>query len=112
MTNAEKYKTAEERASAFISYCDGREAQEAHKRCLDGICIECFLQWLDLEFEEEKPLPCPFCGSMLTPYDLCGFSFSCACGYRTALKDSRDKAIAAHNRVVRAVMAAEKKVEK
>lgn len=112
MTNAEKYKTAEERASAFMSYCDGGVAQGTYKRCLDGRCVVCVLKWLDLDYKEEKTLPCPFCGSMLIPYDLCGFSFSCACGYRTALKDSRDKAIAAHNRVARAVMAAEKKVEK
>lgn len=50
MTNGEKFKTAAERRDAYHKYVD------KHK----SIVEEFF--WLEMEYKEEEPLPCPFCG--------------------------------------------------
>ena len=121
MTNAEKYLTADERAKAFSLYCNGQDIS----RCPDDRriacvhrCVECALRWLDMEAKEEKPLPCPFCGSntVVTSYvtvrHVDNHLVECTnCQYRSEEKFDRDCAIAAHNRVARAVMEAEKKEE-
>lgn len=64
MKNSEKYKTVEERAFAFKRFCD-----DMYKKHISGPCpscpafgSQCAFRWLDLGAEEEKPLPCPFCG--------------------------------------------------
>ena len=107
MLNSEKYKTAEERAKAFQVYC----AVPKLKKHLS--CIECQFAWLDLEAEEEKPLPCPICGCAVDIRKIGDYhtrsQVQCTCGYRCAWCDSGDEAIAQHNRVARAVMEAGKK---
>lgn len=109
MTNAEKYKTAEERARAFESTCFKTRQM---KQCEDALsCTECKFAWLDQETDAEKPLPCPFCGDEVeTAETLVGKKgFSCSCGYTSKAEFGWDAAIAAHNRVARAVMEAGKK---
>lgn len=114
MTNEQKYKTAEERFNAFHKKCGS---------CGVTICdrikvINCLNNWLALK-AEEKPEPCPFCGKEV----VVGFSENihkekyrqvwCSdgerCGYECVMKKTEEEAIAAHNRVYRAVEAAEKK---
>lgn len=63
MTNEEKYNTPNERNGAFRDFCD------SHHSCSDcaiynmkGPRDPCAFIWLTFEAEEEKPLPCPFCG--------------------------------------------------
>ena len=59
MTNEEKYKTPQERDRAFVRFCTERGCKEC--QCRRG-GANCHYVWLALEAEEEKPLPCPFCG--------------------------------------------------
>lgn len=71
MTNGEKYVTPEQRAKAFKKWCEekqktaiGKVAKHECSDCpLDMHTPCCFFFWLDLEAEEDKILPCPFCGS-------------------------------------------------
>lgn len=123
MKNSEKFKTAEERAKAFTKWCAEKQktaiGKVAKHECSDCPLDEhtpcCFFFWLDLEAEEEKPLPCPFCGSNtvvksnVTVRHVDNHLVECTnCQYRSEEKFDRDCAIAAHNRVARAVMEAGK----
>ena len=113
MTNAEKYKTAEERVEAFRKFCD---ATKLKKQCEDALsCTECQFAWLDMEAEEERPLPCPFCGGgadVISTSDINLVSCAEGCGYYSQRCESAESAIAAHNRVARAVMDAKESEEK
>lgn len=96
MTNAERYKTADERLNAHHEMC-------IHK---DGCnCIgksRCLLEWLEKEAEEEKPLPCPFCGAEAIlyatgmPYVRCD-----NCKAQTTAYQTPEEAVAAWNRRTR-----------
>ena len=64
ITNAERFKTAEERTIAFRKTCNGN--------CEDCKVFEvknyrhnlnCPFLWLEIEADEEVPHSCPFCGS-------------------------------------------------
>ena len=62
MLNQDKYKTAKERVKAFNEWCFNMECKKCKLKANnfdegDG----CRFYWLDLEAEEEKPEPCPFC---------------------------------------------------
>lgn len=111
MTNGEKYKGAKERSRAFEAFCDAvdGDCDECPLRFTErGLTYECLLKWLDLEAEDEKPLPCPFCGGECSIDNnnivYCRMS---GCSYLGGGDgDSREKAISAHNRVARAVMKA------
>lgn len=60
MNNEEKYKTPQERDTAFRRFCDERLC---NPECpCNTIDANCRFIWLTLE-AEEKPLPCPFCGA-------------------------------------------------
>ena len=101
MLNQDKYKTAEERVRAFLTQ---REVSS-----IATVIANEFAHWLDLEAEEEKPEPCFFCGNKYLAITKDGnnlWSVSCtACLYESRHHADRDTAIAAHNRVARAVMA-------
>lgn len=98
MTNGEKYVTAHERAKAFTEYC--RAAELNHRENVGAF------MWLNLEAEEEKILPCPFCGSKCEVSED-GMNVVCqACGYNGPVYGCYDMAVEAHNRVARAVMEA------
>lgn len=107
MTNEEKYKTPEERAKAFDKYCGNHEL--CVDDCLSGrthACNVCHFKWLALDVEEEKPMPCPFCGGeTVKARKLGGVVVECRCGYHTMVCDTTEMAIAAHNRVCRACKA-------
>ena len=114
MTNEQKYKTAEERIKAFDDFCKGQgdrcnHCEIAKKRLSISRRSECVVYWLALEADEEKPEPCPFCGNKYLAITKDGnnrWSVSCtACLYESRHHADRDTAIAAHNRVARAVMA-------
>lgn len=114
MTNAEKYKTAKERLKALDKWCDSGVRQGSYGKCLASGCIACALKWLELEAEEEKPLPCPFCGGEVDVISTSEINIvSCAkgCGYYSKSSESKESAIAAHNRIARAVRSAEKRKE-
>lgn len=58
--------------------------------------------------EEEKPLPCPFCGRDVEVHlDAPEEWVSCQCGYSSKMGNC---AIANHNRVARAVIEAKKEI--
>lgn len=105
MKNSEKYKTAEARGKAFRRSC---AVTKLTKQCEDALsCTECQFAWLDLEAEEENPLPCPYCGEECKVHSgTLGEWVSCSCGYSS--KMIHGGAVAAHNLVARAVMEAEK----
>ena len=116
MLNQDKYKTPEERDNAFNEWCFNRDCESCNLKAhnIDG-GAGCRFYWLALEAEEEKPEPCPFCGGE-THINLGHLKagvvhywvdcISPECMYRSAHYTDRDTAIAAHNRVARAVMAA------
>ena len=100
MLNQDKYKTPEERVRAFLTQ---REVSS-----IATVIANEFAHWLALEAEEE-PEPCFFCGNKYLAITKDGnnlWSVSCtACLYESRHHADRDTAIAAHNRVARAVMA-------
>lgn len=116
MTNFEKFKTAEERANAFEIFCSAHICEECPLNETKPDCGHSRGQfaWLDLEAEEEKSLPCPFCCSdTVITYEKVGnvdsYCIECTeCKYRSVEKFQKDVAISVHNRVARAVMESEK----
>ena len=116
MLNQDKYKTADERNNAFNEWCFNRDCESCNLKAhnIDGGAV-CRFYWLALEAEEEKPEPCPFCGGE-THINLGHLKagvvhywvdcISPECMYRSAHYTDKDTAIAAHDRVARAVMAA------
>jgi len=116
MTNGEKYKTVKERTEAFDAFCDSHSSKcegcPLEKACDDDSYA---FAWLELEAEDEKPLPCPFCGGGVVIQSgrlectrpCCGYGIRVGSNYRNA-----DEAIAAHNRVARAVADAKEKEAK
>ena len=113
MTNAEKFKTAEQRAKAFEKWCKNSTSQSRGPACKVDMpnCFTCQFAWLDLEAEEEKILPCPFCGGMdLVIQDVGGFELECqGCGFHTPSYMDKEKLISEYLLVARAVMEAGKK---
>ena len=99
MTNEQKFTNAEERNAAYRAYIT-----DFTKPIIGQF------EWLALEADEEKPEPCFFCGNKYLAITKDGnnrWSVSCtACLYESRHHADRDTAIAAHNRVARAVMAA------
>ena len=108
MTNEQKYKTVEERNHAFSEWCFNRDCESCklQEHNFDG-GDGCRFYWLALEAEEEKPEPCPFCGgecrTVVNQYEdhVVGCDNCCYCSREF---NSDSEAIAAHNRVARAVM--------
>lgn len=102
MTNKEKYRSFKDGTDAFRAFClhynstttcSGCPAFQGHKFC--------FLNWLKLEAEEEKPLNCPCCGgASLTRHGDSGFYYvQCDdCQLMTGDFDTKAEAIAAWNR--------------
>lgn len=104
MTNAEKYKTAKERAEAFGNYCDSQQHG----------CNECALTkyggdmcryaWLELEVPHEKAFACPFCGCEPLIDEIDGMyrigcnNMNCGMAAYTAYRKPKDEAIAIWNR--------------
>ena len=104
MTNEQKFTNAEERNAAYRAYITD------FTRPIIGQ-----FEWLALEAEEEKPEPCFFCGNKYLAITKDGnnlWSVSCtACLYESRHHADRDTAIAAHNRIARAVMAAKEETK-
>ena len=115
MLNQDKYKTPEERNHAFNEWCFSRDCESCKLKAhnFDG-GDGCRFYWLALEAEEEKPEPCPFCDGEThinlghLKAGVVHYWVDCIlpeCMYRSAHYTDRDTAIAAHNRVARAVRA-------
>ena len=102
MTNAEKFKTAEERAKEYKKYCSSHRG--CHKCGLNKYAGSvCRYAWLDLEYKEEL-MPCPFCGSEASinsgtedHYVVCR-NDDCAAALIARSFSSIEEAIAAWNR--------------
>ena len=115
MTNEQKYKTPEERIKAIDEWCSNRDCESCKLKAHnfyggDG----CRFYWLALEAEEEEPDPCPFCGGTTEVItDEQGYyGVSCIhCDYTSERYEQSIYAIAAHNRVARAVMAAKEETK-
>ena len=114
MKNEQKYKTPEERVEAFDSWrktikCEG--CSQMCDTCEAGpLADECGFKWLALE-AVEKPKPCPFCGGMteIITDEQGYYGVSCIhCDYTSERYRQSIYAIAAHNRVARAVEAMKK----
>lgn len=100
MTNAEKYRTAEERQEAFSKFCGINSCTECplNNKTEDGCCF------LWLELEEKKPLhPCPFCGGDADVFQVGSkFFVRCIeCGATPHTTDTEGKAIELWNRRAR-----------
>ena len=116
MTNEQKYKTPEERIKAFYDFCKGQgdrcnHCEIAKKRLSISRRSECAVYWLAIE-AKDKPEPCPFCNGE-TEIVSCngGIQVRCThCGYTSEgyREGKENEAIAAHNRVCRAVEAVKK----
>lgn len=113
MTNAEKYKTADERARMFERWCDSNHIHGGMGSCSrDSACHECHFVWLNLKAEEEMLLPCPYCGGVCEVihqsegYYSGGYYVMCRSQncYASKTFESRDEAVSAHNRAAYAVM--------
>lgn len=112
MKNLEKYKTSEERGEAFEEWCESNHEHGGAGSCLrlDSNCHACHFEWLDLEAEEEeKPLPCPYCGMELMTVvqdDVVGgYYVGCgSCQYRSPSYPTKHAVIVEHNRVARGAM--------
>ena len=103
MTNEQKYKTIEERVKKFLSQ---REVSS-----IATVVANEFAHWLALEAEEDEPEPCPFCGGMteVVTDEQGYYGVSCIhCDYTSERYEQSIYAIAAHNRVYRAVEAVKK----
>ena len=112
MLNQDKYKTADERNDAFNEWCFSRDCESCKLKAhnIDG-GAGCRFYWLALEADEEKPEPCPFCcGTTEVTDDEQGYyGVSCIhCDYTSERYEQYIYAIAAHNRVARAVEAIKK----
>ena len=103
MTNEQKFTNAEERNAAYRAYIT-----DFTKPIIGQF------EWLALEAEEEKPEPCFFCGgecrTVVNQYEdhVVGCDNCCYCSREF---NSDSEAIAAHNRVARAVMAAKEETK-
>ena len=111
ITNAEKFKTAEERTLEFNKACKGKcstcKIFEAKKHRHE---TNCPFVWLEMKADVEMPLPCPFCGSRA--HERCHIrddgrphKYSIECGNPncrispdTYYYETRDEAIAAWNK--------------
>ena len=112
MTNAEKFKTADERAKAFGKWCERTKIHDSYGDAACAVkCGFCHFAWLDLEAYEEI-LPCPFCGRKCTTSSERKVVVCSNCSYTSIQGWEMKDTIAAHNRVARAVIAAGKKEEK
>ena len=107
MTNEEKFKMPEERYDEFYKYCKSKSCYDCpilpsgYTSRMNGNAY-CALKWLALEAEEEeKPLPCPFCGAdgRITELKEGGFRAFCwECLSTSGAYKTKADAIAAWNR--------------
>lgn len=119
MTNGEKYKTAEERIEAHGEFCKRAMKGRVCEARDEKDCGKCAFAWLELEAEEEKPeeekpMPCPFCGGRVeldyirvNLHDQ-DFRLMCTkddCLYSSGVGEDKSEAIAAHNHFCKAVAA-------
>lgn len=115
MRNSERYNTAEEFEKAFEKYCKSKNCVKCN---LNGPTerVPCLLDWLELESEEEKPLPCPGCGNTdMHVHDEIQDSkvyIVCPnCGYSSPGEMKLESSVRRHNEIARAVMEAKKEGE-
>lgn len=105
MTNAEKYKTAAERAKAFEGFCHKRSCAECALEGFDKDYVVscCMAFWLELEKEQEPIEPCPFCGGQIEVNKKTNHVICTDCSYMSGdANKTIEDAIAEHNRVARA----------
>lgn len=110
MTNEQKFTTVEERHKAFNRFCKDYECKNCPLMYMGASSNTCVFNWLTLKVEE-KPDLCPFCGSAVSQrHDYMHEASWCQCdnpecGYISGERPTESEAIAAHNRVCRAVKA-------
>lgn len=109
MKNFEKFKTVDDRANGYEDFCSNHECEYCPLNNTKPDCGQSRGQfaWLDLEADQEQPLPCPCCGNIkmekngyISPDQR--FDISCpSCGYRSPWEMNLDAAIARHNKLCR-----------
>ena len=106
MTNEQKFTTVEERHKAFNRFCKDYECKNCPLMYMGASSNTCVFNWLTLDAEEEKPMPCPFCGSKCEVIGAVNHRVKCSeCNYESIMDSDKDAVVAAHNRVCRAVKA-------
>jgi Lar family restriction alleviation protein len=116
MTNAEKFRTPQERLKAHLEFCNEQkhcyscELRLDNENCGGKVCV---FRWLELEYKEKELKPCPFCGSKAKivdyrpssrPSGVTYYFVECEeCFGKSVSKLKRDEAIAAWNRRVNEV---------
>lgn len=111
ITNYEKFKTAKERTIEFNKFCKGKcKDCKIFAAKKDQPISNCTFVWLEMEADEEKLLPCPFCGSeddvkvfsrIFNGYKLYWIrcdNGNCPVHAETATFKTRDETIAAWNK--------------
>lgn len=99
MTNAEKFKTAEERHKAYEIHCESL-------RSLNIAILHDKFEWLELEYGVAL-LTCPFCGGNariidLTDHEIKSYQIRCSdCMCKTESRVSLHSAVNAWNRRVK-----------
>ena len=104
MTNAEKFKTSEERSAAFRKFCSEIIKRNGCAKCPlhNPSCDKCEFVWLDFEYTQELK-KCPLCGHSdvraIRNSNGDVWYISCfSCGCRTGGAVVKDMAIDAWNR--------------
>lgn len=104
MTNEQRYKTVEERSEAFQCYCRNAGCCASCAISNSMPSFRCLFEWLALEAEEEKPLPCPCCGGEAqvlsggSDHQYWEYVQCDSCKLRTAEESTRGAAVAKWNR--------------
>lgn len=107
MKNFEKYKNQNDLIKAFF--------KNRSPSSISVSIVEEFVKWREMEAEEEKILPCPFCGSNANLFHAVDgrHAVHCTdiwrCKYMSGEYASDEEAIANHNMVARCVKNEKKK---
>lgn len=98
MKNFEKYKNQNDLINAFL--------KNRKPSSIAVAIVQEFVKWREMEAVEEKPFPCPLCGSRMGVH---GALLRCTgCGLTFAFGLTTNDVTSAFNRVARAVKEAEK----
>lgn len=102
MTNAEKYKTPEEREEAFEDFCHFHRYKCSTCKLTSG---NCRFEWLALDAADVDPMHCPFCkGATVIEEDylnkpqrqvICPL-----CGYHSPRNIDIEEVVRVHNKFV------------
>lgn len=110
MKNREKFWSIKERVTEFRKWCKNhRKLDRSGNIDCKHDCWACLMRWPDLEAEEEKLIPCPFCGAETRVEEYIGMDHKphyrvvCDDCYMQSCAGSRKDVVEKYNRVARGV---------